>query len=101
MHAEDGLIYLGVVVEMVEEPAECLIRFGDCTERWSSFNELQRLGEISDDKCSPPSTPAPSEFVGIEDEAQTRVEQSRSTLPKSQMRMHSPEQPADENNSFE
>ena len=74
VHLEDGLIYLGVVVEMEEEQGQCLVRFGDCTERWSSFNELQRLGEISDGKSTPLSTPTSPE-LGIEKEAITRERQ--------------------------
>ena len=59
MHLEDGLIYLGVVVEVDEEQGQCLVRFGDGTERWSSFNELQCLSDISDDG----STTAPPELI--------------------------------------
>ena len=66
VHLEDGLIYFGVVVEVEQEQGQCLVRFGDCTERWSSFDELRRLGGISDDECTPPSTPARPEPVGIE-----------------------------------
>ena len=29
VHLEDGLIYLGVVVEVDEEQGQCLVRFGD------------------------------------------------------------------------
>ena len=68
VHLEDGLIYLGVVAEVEEEQGKCLVRFGDCTERWSSFNELQRLGEISDDECTPPSTTEPPDPFGFEEE---------------------------------
>ena len=66
VHLEDGLIYFGVVVEVEQEQGQCLVRFGDCTERWSSFDELRRLGGVSDDESTPPSTPAPAEPVGIE-----------------------------------
>ena len=73
MHLEDGLIYLGVVVEVEEEQGQCLVRFGDCTERWSSFNELQLLDVISDDECSTPEHPGPvdseeesSEIKGVQ-----------------------------------
>ena len=97
VHVEDGLIYFGVVVEVVEEQGQCLVRFGDSTERWSSFHELQRLGEISEDECSPPSTPAPPQFVGTEEEeTETSDKQSGSTVPKNLMRVHTPEKLADE-----
>ena len=35
----------------------------------SNFNELQRLGEISDDESTPPFTPATPEPFGIEEES--------------------------------
>ena len=69
VHLEDGLIYLGVVVEVKEEQGQCLVHFGDGTERWSSFNQLQRLGAISDDECIPTSTPEHPEPVGSERES--------------------------------
>ena len=68
VHLEDGLIYFGVVVEVEQEQGQCLVRFGDCTERWSNFNELQHLGEISGDKCTPPPTKERPDPVGIGEE---------------------------------
>ena len=71
VHLESGLIYFGVVVEVEQEQGQCLVRFGDCTERWSSFYELRRLGG-DDDEESPPPTPVAvsssekSEPVGIQ-----------------------------------
>ena len=71
VHLEDGLIYFGVVVEVEQEQGQCLVRFGDCTERWSSFFELRRLGGDDEDE-SPPPTPVAvsssekSEPVGIQ-----------------------------------
>lgn len=46
----DGLIYFGIVVEVDKYAGQCLVRFGDCTERWSTFYELRRLG---DPECDP------------------------------------------------
>ena len=39
------MLYLGVVVEVELETASCLVRFGDCTEKWSHFGDLRRLGD--------------------------------------------------------
>ena len=64
VHLEDGLIYLGVVVELDQEQGQWLVRFGDGTERWSSLEELQRLCRSSDDESTLPST-----LVGIEEES--------------------------------
>jgi len=50
VHDQDGLIYFGIVVEVENDTGQCLVRFGDCTERWSSFYELRRLG---DPECEP------------------------------------------------
>ena len=69
VHLEDGLIYLGVVVEVEEEQGQCLVHFGDGTERWSTFNQLQRLGEISDDECTPTSITERPEPVDSEEES--------------------------------
>lgn len=48
VHDPDGLIYFGIVVEVEEEQGQCLVRFGDCTERWSNFYELRRLSETAE-----------------------------------------------------
>ena len=69
VHLEDGLIYLGVVIEVKEEQGQCLVHFGDGTERWSTFNQLQRLGEISDDECTPTSITERPEPVDSEEES--------------------------------
>ncbi|TRY72982.1 hypothetical protein TCAL_13306 [Tigriopus californicus] len=42
---DDGLLYFGIVVETDEDTLQCLVRFGDGTERWSPFYHLRRLGE--------------------------------------------------------
>jgi hypothetical protein len=39
------MLYLGVVVEVEPDSASCLVRFGDCTEKWSHFGDLRRLGD--------------------------------------------------------
>ena len=59
VHLEDGLIYFGVVVEVEQEQGQCLVRFGDCTERWSSFDELRRLGN-DEEEAEPAVDPVPS-----------------------------------------
>ena len=28
-----------------EDVLQCLVRFGDCTERWSNFWDVRRIGE--------------------------------------------------------
>ncbi len=35
------------------DSASCLIRFGDCTEKWSHFGDIRRLGDEE------PTTPEP------------------------------------------
>lgn len=49
----DGLIYFGIIVEVDHDAGQCLVRFGDCTERWSFFHELKRLGDP--DSLEPPA----------------------------------------------
>ena len=55
VHDPDGLIYFGVLVEVDQDQGQCLVRFGDSTERWANFYDLRRLEEeesslnISDD----------------------------------------------------
>ena len=52
------MLYLGVVVEVELDSASCLVRFGDCTEKWSHFGDLRRLGD--DEPADPepePKTP--------------------------------------------
>lgn len=41
----DGLMYFGVIVEVDEDVLQCLVRFPDCTEKWSPFWDVRRLGE--------------------------------------------------------
>jgi hypothetical protein len=50
------MLYLGVVVDVELDSAFCLIRFGDCTEKWSHFGDLRRLGD--EDSNSEPEVPA-------------------------------------------
>ena len=33
------------MVEVELDSASCLIRFGDCTEKWSHFGDIRRLGD--------------------------------------------------------
>ena len=124
VHLEDGLIYLGVVVEVDQEQKQWLVRFGDGTEHWSTFKELQRLDGSTDDKCTQPSTPACSEPVGIEEESSDITSQafedsvdipeeaqpghkqfscsfcdyfcSRSVVLKRHMKVHAQEKPSNE-----
>lgn len=55
----DGLIYFGIIVEVDHDAGQCLVRFGDCTERWSFFNELKRLGDP--DSLEPPAPATPTQ----------------------------------------
>eukprot|EP00095_Tigriopus_kingsejongensis_P010712 maker-scaffold179_size282488-snap-gene-1.22 protein:Tk10712 transcript:maker-scaffold179_size282488-snap-gene-1.22-mRNA-1 annotation:"metal-response element-binding transcription factor 2" len=48
LKGQDGLLYFGVVVETDADTLQCLVRFGDCTERWSPFYDLKRLGEADE-----------------------------------------------------
>jgi len=62
VHDQDGLIYFGIVVEVDQDIGQCLVRFGDSTERWSSFCELRRLGDpeqISESDTSLPTQKQP------------------------------------------
>ena len=43
MKGGDGLLYLGVVVE-IESEEEILVRFGDGTEKWGRGGDLRPLG---------------------------------------------------------
>ena len=43
VHDPDGLIYFGIVVEVDHDIDQCLVRFGDCTEKWANFYDLRRL----------------------------------------------------------
>ena len=56
MRRADGLLYLGVLVEIDEEdPNEpALVRFGDGTEKRAKFGDLRKLGAPA------PTTPIPS-----------------------------------------
>jgi len=56
VHDSDGLIYFGIIVEVDHELGQCLVRFGDCTERWSFFNDLKRMGD--QDALEPPIAPS-------------------------------------------
>lgn len=38
---KDGCLYLGSVIAIARN--QCLVKFGDNTERWASFNELSKL----------------------------------------------------------
>ena len=54
MRAPDGLLYLGVLVEIDEDEVEqpALVRFGDGSEKRANFGDLRRIGLESG-----PSTP--------------------------------------------
>ena len=45
VHDPDGLIYFGILVEVDHDQGQCLVRFGDSTERWANFYDLRRLEE--------------------------------------------------------
>jgi len=98
VHDQDGLIYFGIVVEVDLDSGQCLVRFGDCTERWSSFYELRRLGdpEPSEPAATPPPTITPGavssppkskveklheELKADYEELPAHVQESRSQLP--------------------
>ena len=58
MRGSDGLVYLGILVEVDEDDA--LVRFGDGTEKRASFGDLRRLGSgPSEVPASAPPTPPP------------------------------------------
>ncbi len=40
---EEGRVFFGVVVEVDEDEGVALVRFGDCTEKWSPLAGLRRL----------------------------------------------------------
>lgn len=48
MRGSDGLLYLGVLVEVEEN--EALVRFGDGTEKTAKFGDLRRLGCSSNEQ---------------------------------------------------
>ena len=53
----DGCLYFGIVVEVDPDSSQCLVRFGDATEKWSPFFDLKRLGEEENDPHSTPEDP--------------------------------------------
>ena len=57
MRAPDGLVYLGVLVE-VEPEAEspALVRFGDGTEKWAKFGDLRRIGGAASEQPPRPAS---------------------------------------------
>jgi hypothetical protein len=58
LRAPDGLLYLGVLVEI--DPGEnCLVRFGDGTEKWATFGDIRRLGGVPTESDSQNGHPAP------------------------------------------
>lgn len=74
LHDQDGLIYFGIVVEVDQDIGQCLVRFGDCTERWSSFYELRRLGDPQVPDVPPPPPP-PLPASGIQAPVKTEAEE--------------------------
>lgn len=59
LRGPDGLMYLGVVVEVEGASASCLVRFGDCTEKWAHFGDLRRLGDAPSPDPQPGDAPLP------------------------------------------
>lgn len=57
LREQDGLLYLGVVVETDPDTNTCVVRFGDGQERRAQDTELRRLGTTGN--CSPPPPPPP------------------------------------------
>ena len=74
VHDPDGLIYFGIVVEVDHDSGQCLVRFGDCSEKWANFFELRRLDE---DPAVEEDTPAPSSAGKV-----TTLEQFHQELSK-------------------
>ena len=75
LHDQDGLIYFGIVVEVEQDAAQCLVRFGDCTERWANFFDLRRLETDETDEPEPP-------LVKKEPKPVTLIEQFHQELSK-------------------
>lgn len=75
LHDQDGLIYFGIVVEVDHELGQCLVRFGDSTEKWANFFDLRRL---ETDETDPESTP----LVKQESRPVTLIEQFHQELSK-------------------
>nr|CAD7568648.1 unnamed protein product [Timema californicum] len=49
LHNKDGRFYLGTVVKVDLVTEQCLLKFGDNTENWSSFKDLTKLKRASTD----------------------------------------------------
>ena len=74
-HDPDGLIYFGIVVEVDHELGQCLVRFGDSTEKWANFFDLRRL-ETDE------TEPEPAPLVKEETKPVTLIEQFHQELSK-------------------
>lgn len=61
MRGSDGLLYLGVLVEVEEN--EAVVRFGDGTEKVASFGELRKLGSGNEEENEPLSRPSSVEVT--------------------------------------
>lgn len=49
LQQKDGRFYLGTVVEVDTIREQCLVKFGDNTESWSSFKDLTKLSQPDED----------------------------------------------------
>jgi len=77
--SSDSRLYFGVVVEVDDDQGQCLVRFGDCTERWAQFFELKRLGDPV------PDTEADQEPVVLSDPIRSQETQERIGQPVSEL----------------
>lgn len=60
-----GILTFGIVVEVDPDVEQCLVRFGDCTEKWSAYRHIKRLGEPDDvvEEQEPEDTPPVLEMM--------------------------------------
>ena len=83
VHDQDGLIYFGIVVEVEQEQGQCLVRFGDCTERWSNFYELRRLGDNTEcDEIDQDTPNLSDDGSGVTPEKVSSIQQLHQELSK-------------------
>lgn len=48
---KDGRFYFGTVVEVNSAREQCLVKFGDNTDSWSSYKDLTKLSQPEDLMC--------------------------------------------------